>query len=100
MAAHRAEVNVLLLRVSELVRAGLPGQRVNRRGADLIGARLAGADLRGADLRGAYLIAADLGGADLRGADVIGADLRDANLAGADLTGVLSDPGAGQRRAR
>ena len=89
VAAHRAEVNVLLLRVSELVRAGLPGPRVNRRGADLIGARLAGADLRGANLRGAYLIAADLGGADLRGADVIGADLRDANLAGADLTGVL-----------
>lgn len=89
VGAHRAEANVLLLRASELVRAGLPGRGLDRRGADLIGAKLAGADLRGADLRGAYLIAADLGGADLRGADMIGADLRDANLAGADLSGAL-----------
>lgn len=82
----REKVNVLLLRVSELVRAGVPGRK-NRRGADLIGARLRGADLRGADLRGAYLIAADLRDADLRAADLIGADLRDADLRGADLTG-------------
>lgn len=60
-----------------------------KRGGDLVGARLAGADLRGADLRGAYLIAADLRGADLRGADLLGADLRDADLSGADLTGAL-----------
>ncbi|WP_371655746.1 MULTISPECIES: pentapeptide repeat-containing protein [unclassified Streptomyces] len=89
VAAHRAEVNVLLLRTSELVRAEVRGKKKDRRGADLFGARLKGADLRGADLRGAYLIAADLSGADLRLADVIGADFRDTNLAGADLTDCL-----------
>ncbi|MER6282842.1 pentapeptide repeat-containing protein [Streptomyces sviceus] len=89
--AHRQQVNVLLLRTSELVRAGLGGgsKKKNRRGADLMGARLKGADLRGASLRGAYLIAADLTGADLRGADLIGADLRDADLTDADLTGAF-----------
>ncbi|MGP3964235.1 pentapeptide repeat-containing protein [Nonomuraea sp. 3N208] len=85
--AHRAGVNTLLLRASELVRAGLRGK--DRRSADLVGARLRGADLRGADLRGAYLIGADLRGADLRQADLIGADLRGADLAGADLTGSI-----------
>ncbi|MFI1297476.1 pentapeptide repeat-containing protein [Streptomyces noursei] len=87
--AHRAEVNTLLLRVSELVRAKVPGRKKDRRGADLMGARLKGADLKGANLRGAYLIAADLRGADLRSADMIGADLRDADLRGADLTGSI-----------
>ncbi|MFI7704971.1 pentapeptide repeat-containing protein [Nonomuraea sp. NPDC049480] len=87
VAAHRAEVNTLLLRTSELVRAVHRGK--DRRGADLIGARLRGAGLRGANLRGAYLIGADLRGADLRQADLIGADLRGADLAGADLTGVI-----------
>ena len=87
VGAVRERVNVLLLRVSELARAGVPAPRKNRRGADLIGAKLKGADLRGADLRGAYLIAADLRGADLRAADLLGADLRDADLRGADLTG-------------
>ncbi|MFE7314496.1 pentapeptide repeat-containing protein [Streptomyces sp. NPDC057555] len=86
VAAHRGAVNVLLLRVGELVRAKVPGRTKERRGADLMGARLKGADLRGANLRGAYLIAADLRGADLRSADMIGADLRDADLRGADLT--------------
>ncbi len=89
VAAHRAAVNALLLRTSELVRAGSGRRPKDRRGADLIGARLRGADLRGANLRGAYLIAADLTGADLRSADLIGADFRDARLAGADLTGAL-----------
>jgi uncharacterized protein YjbI with pentapeptide repeats len=90
VAAHRHEVNALLLRTSELVRAGAGGRRrKDRRGADLIGARLKGADLRGAGLRGAYLIAADLTGADLRDADLIGADLRDADLTDADLTGAF-----------
>ncbi len=86
---HRQQVNLLLLRTSELVRAQVPGKKRNRRGADLIGAKLRKAELRGADLRGAYLIAADLTGADLRDADLIGADLRDAQLAGADLTGAF-----------
>ncbi|WP_405148569.1 pentapeptide repeat-containing protein [Sphaerisporangium sp. NBC_01403] len=89
VAAHRQEVNALLLRASELVRAGAGRRRKDRRGADLIGADLRGADLRGASLRGAYLIGADLTGADLRMADLIGADLRDANLSGADLTGSI-----------
>ncbi|PBC59833.1 oxetanocin A resistance protein [Streptomyces sp. Tue6028] len=90
VGAHRREVNVLLLRVSELARAGVGrGRKKDRRGADLMGARLKGADLRGADLRGAYLIAADLTGADLRGADLIGADLRDTDLMDADLTGAF-----------
>ncbi|GAA1303015.1 hypothetical protein Psi02_47450 [Planotetraspora silvatica] len=89
VAAHRDGVNALLLRTSELVRAGVPGRKKNRRGADLIGANLAGADLRGANLRGAYLIAADLTNADLRAADLIGADFRDADLGGADLTGSI-----------
>ncbi|MFC9428280.1 pentapeptide repeat-containing protein [Streptomyces sp. NPDC056987] len=89
VAARRAAVNPLLLRTSELVRAQVKGRKKNRRGADLLGARLRAADLRGADLRGAYLIAADLRGADLRLADLIGADLRDADLRGADLTGSI-----------
>lgn len=87
VAAHRESVAALLSRASRAVRATAPrGRKRDRRGADLMGARLAGADLRGADLRGAYLIAADLTGADLRLADLIGADLRDADLSAADLT--------------
>ncbi|WP_073952093.1 pentapeptide repeat-containing protein [Streptomyces kebangsaanensis] len=92
VGAHRQEVNVLLLRSSELARAGVrgaKGRKKDRRGADLIGARLRGADLRGTSLRGACLIAADLTGADLRQADLIGADLRDADLTDADLTGAF-----------
>jgi uncharacterized protein YjbI with pentapeptide repeats len=88
VAAHRDDVNALLMRTSDLVRAAVPGRR-NHRGADLIGANLHGADLRGANLRGAQLIAADLGGGDLRMADVIGADLRAADLSGADLGEIL-----------
>ncbi|MER5308717.1 pentapeptide repeat-containing protein [Streptomyces sp. NPDC002773] len=85
----RADVNRLLLRTSELVRATAGGKPRSRRGADLVGKRLRGAKLRGTDLRGALLIAADLTGADLSLADLIGADLRDADLSGADLTGAL-----------
>ena len=88
IAAHRRDVNGLLLGASELVRADVPHKK-DHRGADLIGADLEGADLRGASLRGAYLIGADLRGADLRMADVIGADLRGADLSGADLTGSI-----------
>ncbi|MDF5752360.1 pentapeptide repeat-containing protein [Spongiactinospora sp. TRM90649] len=103
LGAHRARVNDLLLRASELARAEVPPARPGgapkrgrrrplgreHRGADLVGADLRGADLRGANLRGAYLIGADLRRADLRMADLIGADLRGANLGGADLTGSL-----------
>ncbi len=86
--AERAAVNEVLLKTSRLVRGKQPKKK-ERRGADLIGARLHKADLRKANLRGAYLIGADLRDADLRQADLIGADLRDANLSGADLTGAL-----------
>lgn len=89
VAAHREDVNVLLLRTSDLARADIRRKKKDRRGADLFGARLRGADLRGVTLRGACLIAADLRGADLRRADLIGADFRDADLRGADLTGSI-----------
>jgi uncharacterized protein YjbI with pentapeptide repeats len=82
---HRAQVNAVLLQASELVRTQLPGPRLDYRGADLIGARLAQADLTGANLRGARLIGADLSRADLTLADLTGADIRAANLCGADL---------------
>jgi len=85
---ERQSVNQLLLRTSELVR-GNPGKKKRRRGADLMGAVLRGADLSRADLRGCYLIGADLTGADLRKADCIGADFRDAELSDADLTEAL-----------
>jgi uncharacterized protein YjbI with pentapeptide repeats len=88
VGAHRQDMNALLLRASELARAGIRPKR-DHRGADLIGAKLRGADLRGASLRGALLIGADLRAADLRCADVIGADFRTADLRGADLTGAL-----------
>jgi uncharacterized protein YjbI with pentapeptide repeats len=87
VTAHRDVVNGVLLRVSELVRAGIGGPE--KRGADLIGKNLRGADLRGANLRGAYLIGADLRSADLRIADLIGADFRGADIRSANLTDSL-----------
>jgi len=89
VAALRAEAGDLLLRASELARAGAGRQRPEKRGADLIGADLRKADLRGANLRGALMIGADLRGADLRRADVIGADMRGAKLGGADLSDAI-----------
>jgi uncharacterized protein YjbI with pentapeptide repeats len=87
--AHRSEVNDLLRRASELMRASIPGRKRNLAGTDLMGARLKGAHLAGASLRGACLIGADLRRTDLRAADLTGADLRDADLSGADLTSSL-----------
>lgn len=94
VAVHRAEVNTLLLKTSELVRAQthrLPKvhsgrQRTFGRGANLIAADLRKMNLRGANLRGACLIAADLRGTDLSGTDFIGADFRDTDLSGADFS--------------
>lgn len=86
--AHRVIVNDLLLRTSQLVRAKVSKKDI-RRGRDLFGAKLKGADLRGANLRGALLIAADLRDADMRVTDLIGADFRDADLRGANLTGSI-----------
>lgn len=87
--AYRMRVNPLLLRASELARAGVGGRRPDHRGANLIGRRMRGADLRGASFRGAVLIGADLREADLRRADFTGADLRGADLRGANLAGAL-----------
>ena len=89
LPAHRDAVNALLVRASDLMRAGTAGRAVSYAGADLIAARLNGASLGGASMRGTCLIGADLRGADLRGADLTGADLRDADLSGADLTGAI-----------
>jgi uncharacterized protein YjbI with pentapeptide repeats len=94
VAAHRADVNVLLIQTSELVRTKFrkeqkpPSKRQKNigRGLDFIGADLKKTNLRGANLRGAFLIAADLRGTDLSGADLIGADLRDADIRGVNLT--------------
>ncbi|WP_405779629.1 pentapeptide repeat-containing protein [Streptomyces sp. NBC_00859] len=106
VGAHREQVNALLLRTSELVRATAeaprgatpeaPGRAPadrpggNRKGGRPKRARRATKDHRGADLMGARLRGADLRGATLRGAyliaaDLTGADLRLADLIGADL---------------
>jgi hypothetical protein len=86
-AAHRDEVNALLLAASALARAGVRGRDAGRdlRGAVLAGADLRGADLRGASLRGALLVGADLRGARLERADLTGADLRGARVDGPGL---------------
>ena len=84
LPVHRAEVNELLLKTSELVRSRVKSRK-QPRGKNLFGAMLKGADLRGSNLRGALLIAANLKGADLRLCDFIGADLRDADLSDANL---------------
>jgi uncharacterized protein YjbI with pentapeptide repeats len=96
---HRARVNPLLQRASELARKGA-GKRTDHRGANLVGRRMRGADLRGANLRGALLIGADLRDADLRRADFTGADLRGTDLRGADLTGALFLTESQRRAAR
>lgn len=89
LTAHRADVNALLLRASELVRGGVRWPVMERRGADLTGKDLKGANLRAANLRGARLIGADLKGADLSVADLTGADFRGADVSGTDLTGSI-----------
>jgi len=83
--AHREGVKALLLRASELVRAGLGPGRAELPGADLVGRSFRGADLCGANLRGAYLLGADLRAANLSHADLTGADLRAADLRKANL---------------
>jgi len=57
-------------------------------GLDLMGAKLAEADLRRAELRGTNLSDADLAGAHLEGAKFFRAVLDRADLAGASLNGV------------
>ncbi|HEV7828904.1 MAG TPA: pentapeptide repeat-containing protein, partial [Pseudonocardiaceae bacterium] len=64
VAAHRRDVNALLLRTSELVRGEARRHQIDRRGADLIGADFRGADLRSADLSDSiFLTRSQLGGA-------------------------------------
>ncbi|HZM74074.1 MAG TPA: pentapeptide repeat-containing protein [Candidatus Limnocylindrales bacterium] len=60
-------------------------ERIDARGADLFGARLAGADLHYADLSDSILVNADLRGADLTGAMMQDAALINANFYQADL---------------
>ncbi|WP_182544325.1 pentapeptide repeat-containing protein [Halosaccharopolyspora lacisalsi] len=88
-AAYRQEISPLLTRVSETMRAEVGDRASDRRGAELIEAKLRGAKLRGASLRGSYLLGADLRGADLHRTDLLGADLRAADLRGALLEGSL-----------
>lgn len=85
LRTHRREVDALLLRTSEQVRADVRREETELRGADLVGKKLRDSDLRGANLRGAYLIGTDLRGADLRLADLIGADFRGADVRRADV---------------
>lgn len=85
----------LLVEASEIARSGIEpsrrrrGARVPGPGSDLLGAKLAGADLSGATLRGSVAIAADLSDATMRSCDVLGVDLRDADLRGADLSDAI-----------
>lgn len=86
----------LLIEASELAREA-QGAHVSRSrggralgpGTDLMGAKLADADLRGLTLRGSLMIGADLRRARLGHCDLLGVDLRDADLSGADLTGAI-----------
>lgn len=81
----------LLIRASEIARQAASSSAGRRRRrklgpqSNLMGARLAQADLRGVCLRGSTLIAADLSRARLAWCDLLGVDLRDADLSGADL---------------
>lgn len=74
VAVHRANVNTLLQKTSELVRAEA------RRGKKAHSGRQKTFSQR------ANLIAADLRGTELIGTDFIGAAFRDADIRGADLT--------------
>ncbi|CAM3540968.1 pentapeptide repeat-containing protein [Aeromicrobium ponti] len=91
VSVHRAVVNDLLLKASQLVRFNSASGKINekKKKEDFIGAKLRGSDLRRANLRGALFIAADLRKADMRYADLIGADFREADLSGANLTGSI-----------
>lgn len=93
--AEYARTRPLLVQASEIARQQVPS-RPGRRGTagigpqrNLMGARLAQADLRGACLRGSTLIAANLTGARLARCDLLGVDLRDADLSGADLVDAI-----------
>jgi uncharacterized protein YjbI with pentapeptide repeats len=115
VGALRNDVNALLLRASQLARAGArspaaaspaagtpaagtpgagtseagtsgsPGWSPARPGAGRRGVPRSGASLAGADLRGADLTGKDLSRADLTGASLRGATLLGVDLGGADL---------------
>lgn len=72
--------------LADLTRAGLRNVSGNS-DTELVGARMAGADLRGAHLPGVVLRGADLRGADLGNANLARSDLRGARLAAASLAG-------------
>lgn len=81
----RCEAASLRDAAEQAVRCDAHLYRADLRGADLVGARLAGAHMREATLTGAYLSGADLARADLRYATIARADLRGAILDHADL---------------
>ena len=84
---YTKEGNTITETVLDAIRRGADLCGANLYGADLRDADLCGADLCGADLRDADLCGAYLCGAYLCGADLRGADLRDADLCGAYLCG-------------
>jgi uncharacterized protein YjbI with pentapeptide repeats len=81
--AHRAKVNLLLQKTSELVRAKFRGGQKTPSGRK--SSRSGRQDFIGKDLRKTNLRGADLRGINLSGADLIGADLRDTDLRGTNL---------------
>lgn len=94
IVSHRDKVNILLKKISKIVRtednSGEKNTLSRRKKVagrfDFIGADLRKVNLKGMDLGGALLIAADLRGNSLRNTNLIGADLRDADIRGSDLT--------------
>ena len=56
VAAHRRDVNALLLQTTENARAEIRHTKTDYRGADLIGAKLEGANLGGANLTGSIFL--------------------------------------------
>ncbi len=94
ISLYRAEVNAILLDVSEGVRgkvkkvmdSSLKTLKGLRPRADFAGQDLRGYDLSGGNFRGSLLIASNLKNCDLNNADFIGVDLRDADISGADFS--------------
>ncbi|HAM80173.1 pentapeptide repeat-containing protein [Ornithinibacillus bavariensis] len=92
LAAHRSNVNVLLVKVSEIYRKDIhshSNKREIKKDSDFIGKSLYGRRLQGEDFRGKIMIESNLSYCDLSKADFIGADLRNADLRSADLTDAL-----------
>jgi uncharacterized protein YjbI with pentapeptide repeats len=87
----RQHANALLVRASELARAGLGprGSRADHRGADLTGARPARREPARREPAGGPPHRGRPGRGGPEGADLTGVDLRAADLSGADLAGAI-----------